>query len=1131
MTSREYWLKFVNDPLLKRIVTGILLLNLIVAGNVGYSLLSSKTDFENQAMISTGNISHVLEENISGIIGKADLSLLAIADEAEQELIQGAIRKDELDKSIIRQQTRLPQLATLRATNAAGDAIYGRKTAIAKTSSLAHRDYFTYLRSTPTAGMVISKPLVGGISGKWMIILARRFNNPDGTFAGLVYTGIGLDYLTQSFSQVNVGKLGSISLFDADLSLIVRSPHGTTVDADIGRKVASPRLTDLVTSGKPAGTYRAVSSIDGKERMYSYNMLNLPRPYYIVVGFEKGTYLKEWHAETVNMIVFFLLFCCITVVSAWFFYRELRRTRDAEQNTLKSEQRFRLFVENANDLIYTLSPDGIITYVAPNVQLLLGHSPPELTGTLFAPLIHPDELPATLKFLQEIVTTGVSQSGLEYRIRHKNGNWRWFISNASIVTDVVSGAQLFLGIGRDITDRKLTEKSLLESEEKYRILLEESSDSIFSLTPEGCYGYANRAFTRSLGKRTEEVIGHTLWDVFPRDGADMRFAALSLAFSRREVREIEVRIPGVGGDRHYMTTITPIVSPKGDALSAICSARDITKLKSAETALRETALQLDLQKQELLQINETLEQRVTERTAELLLINTRFTQVAEHGRMVVWEVDPQGRYTYISDMSTALYRVRPEAAIGTMHLYDMLAPSERQDVMEKLVKMFANREPFIDFEHGSILDDDGRTIWVSTNGIPQLDGSGTFLGYRGTDIDISAGRKLQEQLSQSQKLESVGRLAGGIAHDFNNKLMVILGYAELAREDIDSPAKVLEYLDEISTAAGLSRQITLQLLGFSRQQIAAPRALNVNSLIVEIQKTLPRLIGEQIALVFSPDNALWNVKLDPVQFDQIVMNMAVNARDAMPEGGEFSIGTANITIDAGHSRTNIDIKPGECVCITFGDTGTGIDKNTLKHIFDPFFTTKEPGKGTGLGLATIHGIISQNGGFIEVATTPGKGTCFSVFFPRHDAEIQSCVPRVTKPATGSGSILLIEDEAPLRKMVTIFLGKIGYVVYAAATPGEALKIAADSDLPLNLVLTDVVLPGMNGLELFERIREMRPGIKVVYVSGYYSEYAALKTVSEEGLFIQKPYDLKKLSELLKILLTDGGNTNGSPSHH
>ncbi len=386
-------------------------------------------------------------------------------------------------------------------------------------------------------------------------------------------------------------------------------------------------------------------------------------------------------------------------------------------------------------------------------------------------------------------------------------------------------------------------------------------------------------------------------------------------------------------------------------------------------------------------------------------------------------------------------------------------------------------------------------------------------------LDITEQRIIERQFVQAQKMESIGQLAGGIAHDFNNKLSVIFGNVELAWMDMDHRNKLREHLQEIQLAAEHSRDITNRLLTFSRLDVTHPKSITVNSAIAETLRSLSRLIGAQISVTFTPSPEAYRVMMDPVQLDQIVMNMAINARDAMPDGGTLEIETRNFTVDNSNSVTAS--VPGEYVMITFRDTGIGMDEETLVRIFEPFFTTKEVGRGTGLGLATIYGIVTQNNGFIDVSSIPGSGSSFRVFLPRATAVasevVTAKVDKVFSPA--NCSLLLVEDEKALRHVVTEFLTEYGFQVHEAALPENALQLARDLSMPLDMIMTDIVMPQMNGLDLVEKIREVRPNIVCVFTSGYTADHDVIRKASETGgNFIQKPYDFKKLHGQLKQIL-------------
>jgi PAS domain S-box-containing protein len=397
---------------------------------------------------------------------------------------------------------------------------------------------------------------------------------------------------------------------------------------------------------------------------------------------------------------------------------------------------------------------------------------------------------------------------------------------------------------------------------------------------------------------------------------------------------------------------------------------------------------------------------------------------------------------------------------------------------------------------------------------------GTITNFVAAKRNVTRLRELDERSRQSQKMEAIGRLAGGIAHDFNNMLNVIIGYAEMAVEALTEDHPVTADIREIERAAQRSAELTRQLLTFSRKQVIEPRPVCLNNSVADLAKTLGRLIGEHIALEFHPQPDLWRVMIDPAQVDQILANLAANARDAMPRGGHLVIRTANCRADEGYCDDHLGLAPGDYVMLSVSDDGMGIDEQARRHVFEPFYTTKGPGKGTGLGLATVKGIVDQNGGTIELESAPGKGTVFHILLPRTLVQPAAPVPADTPAAVvDGGTVLLVEDDHDLRELTGAMLAKLGFTVVSTSTPLAALQVYQKNPAGFRLLVTDIVMPGMNGRELHDCLAETRPGLRTVFMSGYAEQGVIDPALLKPGqAFVPKPFNRADLDRAVKAAL-------------
>jgi two-component system cell cycle sensor histidine kinase/response regulator CckA len=505
--------------------------------------------------------------------------------------------------------------------------------------------------------------------------------------------------------------------------------------------------------------------------------------------------------------------------------------------------------------------------------------------------------------------------------------------------------------------------------------------------------------------------------------------------------------------------------------------------------------------------------------AALRASESSYSTLVEHAPVGIYRSTPAGRFL---SANLALARILGYDSLGEILGLDMTRdvyadPSERQRLLD--------RDSYTDREY-----DDVETTWKRKDGhrlTVQLsvravrDAAGTVAYYETFVRDVTERRQLESQLLQAQKMEAVGRLAGGVAHDFNNLLTVILSYSDLLLEDLPPNAPDREDVAQIRQAAVAASSLTRQLLAFSRQQVLEPRVLDVNEVVKGPEKLLARLLGEDVRLSTALATGLGAVKVDPGQLEQIIMNLAVNARDAMPRGGRLSIETGNVEMDEAYVRGHPVAQPGNYVMLAVSDTGIGMDAVTQARIFEPFFTTKEVGKGTGLGLATVYGIVKQSGGFIWVYSEPGHGTSFKIYLPRVDEPVAPAAEVTPRPVGGSETVLVVEDVAAVRAVTRQMLERHGYTVLEAPDGETALRLALMHQGDIDLLVTDVVMPDVGGRELADQLVARRPQLKVLYMSGYTDDAIVRHGNLQDGIaYLQKPFTPDALARKVRAVLDE-----------
>lgn len=660
----------------------------------------------------------------------------------------------------------------------------------------------------------------------------------------------------------------------------------------------------------------------------------------------------------------------------------------------------------------------------------------------------------------------------------------------------------------EIFHRKKTEEKVSLNRDLYRLILDNSPDAILIYNADLCrFVDAN--------KKSEILFEYTREELL---ASDMR-----LIYSREQLEEMdrENKIAeniqrALKGEE--IESIRSVVSKSGKKIT--CSIHFVRLPSEKENLLRGSFRDITDKIKMENELRDNLE---------------KYRLLAEGMKDVVWVVDVESlTYKYISPSVENLRGYTPLELTGASIDSLIDNPDNIKDVTDTIKKQAGdfisgkeNPERFYTSEFKQSCKDGSYVFVEVVYRFYKNDHTGR-IEMRGVTRDISERKEaqkvhenLQNQLNQSQKLESIGRLAGGIAHDFNNMLSIIIGYVDLAMEEAGSDKILGPYLVEIQKAAKRSANLTRQVLAFARQQAVNPELIDINFSIKDMLNLLHRLIGENIELIWLPSKESLTVKIDPAQLDQILANLCVNARDAVNGSGKIIIETKKIYIDEKYSGSHIDFKPGYYALLGVTDNGCGIDKDKIEKIFEPFYTTKEPGEGTGLGLSTVHGIVRQNNGIINVYSEPGKGTSFNIYFPVYNINTEKPVETnvVHEALKGSERILLVEDESAILQMSSTMLGDLGYEVIAFNSPDEALEFASQDGRQIDLVITDIIMPKMNGRKLVEKIREIRPELKALYMSGYSANVISRYGVLEKGLsFIQKPFSKILLSRKIRQVL-------------
>jgi PAS domain S-box-containing protein len=755
----------------------------------------------------------------------------------------------------------------------------------------------------------------------------------------------------------------------------------------------------------------------------------------------------------------------------------------------------------------------------------------EVTLQTFLDLVHPDDTARVTAAAEQAIKDRTTYS-LEFRIVGADGEEYW-VSNFGRPSYDEDGQPCRLtGTAVDITEHKHAEATLRASEAKYRSLFELARDVIYSLGPDGTFTSLNPAFETITGWSVAEWLDTPFLPLVHPDDVPRAMSMFRQALDGQTPPIYDLRIRCKSGSFVVGEFASIPIVKAGRMTQVLGVARNITPRRQAEEALSEANRQLSASRlaaldmmadavdarQELEKVNQHLLTQIAERQQIEVALRESEAKARSFVDNAVWglcRTTVGGQFLSVNPALVAMLGYESAAELLATPMQAVYRdPDVRHPLRDQLLS--AGRLDGVEVEWKR---KDGAPITVRLCGAGVYGSDHRIVEFETSVEDVTIKRALEAQLRQSQKMEAIGRLAGGIAHDFNNMLTAILGYTQLVIEQVPADDPRRQDLLEVRKAGESAAMLVAQLLAFSRKQVLAPALVDLNVVLADLDGMLRRVIGEDIELEMRLGD-LGRVTADPSQIEQVILNLAINARDAMPSGGRLKISTSAVVIDEHAGATHAGTAPGVYTLLEVNDTGCGMSQETQSHIFEPFFTTKESGKGTGLGLPTVYGIVNQGAGHISVTSEPGRGATFRVYLPVAEG-IMGGASSDERPAdiTGTETVLLVEDDDRLRQLAERTLRRSGYLVLSAASAEEAVSTASQHQGTIDLLLTDVVLPGLSGGSLAEQVRETRPSTKILFVSGFTDDVIVLHGVSDASAgFLQKPYTPTSLGTKVREVL-------------
>ncbi|MDD4155159.1 MAG: PAS domain S-box protein [Candidatus Cloacimonetes bacterium] len=1005
------------------------------------------------------NIANILEKHISGIFTEIENSLFSL-----RKIKESNVSKNELSNLLKHFIQSKPELYNLISIIDSTGNVQLTSLEDSQPTFSGDRDFFLFHKHSNSKDVLIEKPLFGRVTNKWYIPVSMRLEDSNGKFTGVLLASINPYYFSHIFKEVNIDKKSLIYL--ANLEGTIFSGYSTEILL-LDKKL--PELNETQTKNIPKV---AISDFDNIKRIQAIKFSN-KKDMYLYVGISYYEHFKNFYLKIIYILGMHLLFTIIIV----FIIKKINNEIKINDNLNKE---INTFFNSSLDLQCICDIEGNLIRINNFWKEKLNYQETELIGKKIYSIIYPEDIETAINAFNSITETG-EIIDFNNRVISKDGTihfieWRAVNDNNKIYISA-----------RDVCKRKKSEQTLLTLSQAV-----EQSPSIVMITDlAGKINYVNPKFI--------EITGYSLNDVKYRSVNFLKSSDEKNDNQKEPWHTIEQgRIwKGIFKNKKKDGTIfwesaliSPILNDKKEIINYLKVAEDITNQKISENKLEQALEQI---------------KALIKAIPDLIFI---FNNKAE-----IIDYHPK------DEESVSKFFLPPEKFLNK-NIKEIFPEELVKNTKEKFNLVFQNNS--IESLNYSLKIND-KTCYFE----------GRYIPYHKNEILViirdmteqytkeQQHKNLQKQFIQAQKMESIGRLAGGIAHDFNNMIGVIISNIEMEQDNLDINSPTYSRLIEIKKAALRSADLTKQLLSFARKQDINPKIISLNETIKNIFKILKRLINENITLQFIEDKNINPIKIDPTQIDQLLANLCINARDAIKDNGNIIIETKNVYCDETFSEKHTYISPGAYVLLEISDNGCGMDKETLSQIFEPFFTTKKEGEGTGLGLATVYGIIKQNNGFINVYSEPNHGTSFKIYFPacKADEEVQSTTKQKPIQYNGTETILVVEDELMILNVTSSILKKIGYNVIAFNTPNKAIDYCNQSSHKIDLIITDVIMPNMNGKKLASKIKKVFPDIKILYMSGYTSNMLSQHGVSNDNInFIQKPFSVNELAEKISEIL-------------